>query len=81
MFRRVNCPTHGHAGPRERRPKETLTYETLGQPVHGVVGLHTNPLYVNALAPAYGQYSVPWPPPQMFGTHMVYPTMVPIGYY
>ena len=66
---------------RERRPKETLTYESLGQPTHRVVGPHTNPLYVNTLAPAYGQYSMPWPPPQMFGTHPVYPTLVPVGYY
>lgn len=65
---------------RERRPKETLTYESLGRPTHRVVGLHTNPLYVNTLTPVYGQYRVPWIPPQMFRTHLVYPTLVPARY-
>lgn len=66
---------------REKRPRETLTYETLGHPVHRLVGLHINPLYVNALAPAYGQCNVPWPSPQVFGTYMVHPIPVPVGYY
>lgn len=47
---------------RERRPRETLTYESLGQPTHRVVGLHTDPLYVNTVASAYGQYGVLWLP-------------------
>ena len=66
---------------RERRPKETLTYEALSQPTHCVVGLHDNPMYVNTLAPVNGQYGVPWLTPQMFGTHLLYPTLVPAGYY
>lgn len=66
---------------RERRPKETLTYESLGQPTQRVVGLHTNPLYVNAMAPEYGQYRMSWPFPQMLGTPVLYPTLVPVGYY
>lgn len=66
---------------RERRPKETLTYESLGHPGHRMVGLHTNPLYINTLAPAYGHYSVPLPPSQMFGTPLIYPTLVPLGYF
>lgn len=65
---------------RERRPKETLTYETLGQPVHRVVGAHTNPLYVNTLTPSFGHCNAPWLLPQMFGLPIVYPTLVP-GYY
>lgn len=61
---------------RDRRPKETLTYESLGQPVHRVV--HRNPLYVNTMGPVYGQYGMPWVSPQMWGTHLV---QLPVGYY
>lgn len=60
---------------RERRPKETLTYDALGQPVQRVIELNANPLFVNVLAPAYGQYRLPWIPTQMH----VYPTLVPVG--
>ena len=49
-----------HHSQRERRPRETL-YDSLGRPKHRVVGLPTNPLYVNALAPGYGQYCMTWP--------------------
>ena len=31
---------------RDRRPRETLTYDSLGHPTYRVVGLHANPLYV-----------------------------------
>lgn len=72
------CDTQPRRSQRERRPKEILTYESLGQPTHRMVGLHINPLYVSTVAPAYGQYSMPLP--QMFGTHSVYPTLVPVGY-
>lgn len=64
-----------------KRSHKLLSLQTLGQPTHRVVGLHTNPLYVNTVPPAYGQYSVPWLPPQMFGAHLVYPTLVLAGYY
>lgn len=61
---------------RDRRPRETLTYESLGQPVHRVV--HSGPLYVNTLGPVYRQYGMSWALPQMWGTHVV---QVPVGYY
>lgn len=61
---------------RDRRPRETLTYESLGQPVHRVV--HRNPLYVNTMGLVYGQYGMPWVSPQMWGTHLV---QLPVGYY
>lgn len=66
---------------RERRPKETLTYESLGQPVHRVVGLHNSPLYVNTLSPVYEQYGMPWASPELWGAHLVYPSQVCVGYY
>lgn len=59
---------------RDRRPRETLTYESLGQPVHRVI--HRNPLYVNTMGPLYGQYGMPWVSPQMWGTHLV---QLPVG--
>lgn len=62
---------------RERRPRETLTYDTLGQPVRRVIGLSANPLYVSTVTPVYGQYSMPWISPQM----PYYPTIIPVGYY
>lgn len=61
---------------RDRRPKETLTYESLGQPVHRVV--HHNLLYVNTMGPVYGQYGMPWVSPQILGTHLI---QLPVGYY
>lgn len=66
---------------RERKLREILTYDSLGQPTHRVVGPHTNSMYVNTLAPVYGQCSVPWLPPHMFGKHLISPTFVSVGYY
>lgn len=37
---------------RDRRSKETITYQSPGQPVHPVVDC--NPLYVNTMGPEYG---------------------------
>lgn len=60
---------------REKRPVETLTYESLGQPAYRVV--HHNPC-VNTMRPVYGQYSVPWLYPQMCGIDRV---QLPVRHY
>lgn len=62
---------------RDRRPRETLTYDALGQPVQRVIGLTANPLYANTVTPFYGQVGLPWIAPQM----PYYPAYVPVGYY
>lgn len=66
---------------RERRPKETLVYDTLGQPSHRVVKLHSNLAYVNALGTLKGQYSGPWLTPFVWGSPVMYPGPVAVGYY
>lgn len=64
---------------RDRRPRERLTYDALGQPVQRVVGLTASPLYASAVSPLYGhgQYRIPWIAPRM----PFYPTLVPVSYY
>lgn len=62
---------------RGRRPRETLTYDALGQPVQRVIGLTANPLYADTVTPFYGQIGLPWIAPQM----PYYPAYVPVGYY
>ena len=66
---------------RERRPKETLTYDILGQPTHRVVELHNSPVYVDTQRPANGQHGVPWGVPYCWGPQMIHTIPVPIGYY
>lgn len=66
---------------REKRPRETLAYDSLGQPTRHVLGPHTDSVFVGTLAPVYGQCSVPWLLPQMFGAHLAYPTFAPTGYF
>lgn len=36
---------------RDRRPKQTLTYDSVGQPTHRVVGTYTNLVYVTSATP------------------------------
>lgn len=72
--------TQARKSQRGRIPKETLTYESLGQPSRRFVELHNNPVYVNELRPVDERYPVPWPAPYFWRPQMyLYP--VPVGYY
>ena len=64
---------------KERRPKETLTYDTLGQPTHRVVELYNSPVYVDT--PASGPHGISWAVPYWWGPQMIHPIPVPVGYY